>query len=45
MEGRHKSYPDSGKDDELVIVVGPPLRRIRCQDNATVLDIVAVEHM
>jgi hypothetical protein len=23
---RHKSYPNGGKDDELVIVVGPPLR-------------------
>jgi hypothetical protein len=40
---RHKSYPDGGKDDELVIVVGPPLRHLRRQDNATVLDIVVVE--
>jgi hypothetical protein len=40
---RHKSYPDDGEDDELVIVVGPPLRHLRRQDDATVLDIVVVE--
>jgi hypothetical protein len=38
--GRHKSYPDGGEDDELVIVVGPPLRHLRRQDDVTVLDIV-----
>jgi hypothetical protein len=41
--GRHKIYPDGGEDDELVIVVGPPLRHLRRQDDATVLDIVVVE--
>jgi hypothetical protein len=40
---RHKSYPNGGEDDELVIVVGPPLRHIWRQDDATVLDIVVVE--
>ena len=41
--GRHKSYPDGGEDDELVIVVGPPLRQLWRQDDATVLDIVVVK--
>ena len=41
---RHKSYPDGDEDDELVIIVGPPLRHLlRRQDDATVLDIVVVE--
>jgi hypothetical protein len=42
---RHKSYPKGGEDDELelVIVVGPPLRHLRRQDDATVLDIVVIE--
>jgi hypothetical protein len=40
---RHKSYPDGGEDDELVIVVGPSLRHLWRQDDATVLDIVVVE--
>jgi hypothetical protein len=40
---RHKSYPNGGKDDELVIVVGPPLRHLWHQDDAKVLDIVVVE--
>jgi hypothetical protein len=40
---RHKSYPNDGEDDELVIVVGPPLCYLRRQDDATVLDIVVVE--
>jgi hypothetical protein len=40
---RHKSYPNGGEDDELVIVVGPPLRYLWRQDDATVLDIVVVE--
>jgi hypothetical protein len=31
------------EDDELVIVVGPPLCHLRRQDDATVLDIVVVE--
>jgi hypothetical protein len=40
---RHKSYPNGDEDDELVIVVGPPLRHLWRQDDATVLDIVVVE--
>jgi hypothetical protein len=39
----HKSHPNGDEDDELVIVVGPPLRHLWCQDDATVLDIVVVE--
>jgi hypothetical protein len=41
--GRHKSYPDGGEDDELVTVVDHPLRHLRRQDDATILDIVVVE--
>jgi hypothetical protein len=41
--GPHKSYPDGGEDDELVTVVDPPLRHLRRQDEATILDIVVVE--
>jgi hypothetical protein len=40
---RHKNYPDGGEDDRLIIVVGPPLRHLRRQDDSTVLDIVVVE--
>jgi hypothetical protein len=41
---RHKSYPNGGEDDELVIIVGPPLcHLLRRQDDATVLDIVVIE--
>jgi hypothetical protein len=40
---RHKSYPDGGEDDKLVIAVGPPLCHLRRRDDATVLDIVVVE--
>jgi hypothetical protein len=40
---QHKSYHNGGEDDELVIIVGPPLRHLWRQDNATVLDIVVVE--
>jgi hypothetical protein len=40
---RHKSYPNGGEDDELVIVVGPPLRHLWRQDDAIVLNIVVVE--
>jgi hypothetical protein len=40
---RHKSYLNGGEDDELVIVVGPPLRHLWRQDDATVLDIVVIE--
>jgi hypothetical protein len=40
---RHKSYPDGGEDDELVTVIDPPLRHLRRQDDATILDIVVVE--
>jgi hypothetical protein len=40
---RHKSYSNGAKD-ELVIVVGPPLRHLWCQNDITVLDIVVVEH-
>jgi hypothetical protein len=42
--GRHKSYPDGCEEDELVIVVGPPLRHLWRRDDATVLDIVVVKH-
>ena len=41
--GRRKSYPDGGEDDELITVVDPPLRHLRRQDDATILDIVVVE--
>jgi hypothetical protein len=41
--GRHKSYPNGGEDDELVIAVGPPLRHFQRRDDTTVLDIVVVE--
>jgi hypothetical protein len=34
---------NGGKDDKLVIVVGPPLRHLWLQDDATVLDIVVIE--
>jgi hypothetical protein len=40
---RHKIYSNGGEDDELIIVVGPPLRHLWRQDDATVLDIVVVE--
>jgi hypothetical protein len=40
---RHKSYPNDVEDDEVVIVVGPPLRHLLRQDDATVLDLVVVE--
>jgi hypothetical protein len=39
-----QKLPNGGDDDELVIVVGPPLRRLWRQYDATVLDIVVVEH-
>jgi hypothetical protein len=39
----YKSYSDGAEDDELVIVVGPPLCHLRRQDDATVLDILVVE--
>jgi hypothetical protein len=41
--GRHKSYPGGGEDDEVVTVIDPPLRHLRHQDDATILDIVVVE--
>jgi hypothetical protein len=41
--GRSKSYRNGGEDDELVFVVGPPMRHLRRRDDATVLDIVVVE--
>jgi hypothetical protein len=41
--GRQKSYPDGGEDDELVTVVDPPLRHLRRQNDATILDIVVAE--
>jgi hypothetical protein len=28
-KGRYKSYPECGEDDELVIIIGPPLRHLR----------------
>ena len=34
---------NGGEDDKLVIVVGPPLRHLWRQDDATVLDIVVIE--
>jgi hypothetical protein len=40
---QHKSYPNGGEDDELVIVVGPSLHHLWRQDDATVLDIIVVE--
>jgi hypothetical protein len=40
---QHKSYPNGGKDDELVIVVDLSLRPLWRQDDATVIDIVVVE--
>jgi hypothetical protein len=40
---RYKSYRDGAEDDELVIVVGPPLCQLRRRDDVTVLDIVVVE--
>jgi hypothetical protein len=40
----HKRYPDGGEDDELIIAVGPPLRHLWRQDDATIHDIVVVEH-
>jgi hypothetical protein len=43
--GRHKSYPDGGEDNKLVTVVNPPLRHLRRQDDATILDIVVVERV
>jgi hypothetical protein len=39
-----KLYPNGGEDDKLVIVVGPPLRHLWRQDDATVLNMVVVEH-
>jgi hypothetical protein len=38
-----QKLPDSGKDEELVIAVCPPLRHLRRRDDATTLDIVVVE--
>jgi hypothetical protein len=35
--GRHKSYPDGGEDDELVIDGGPPLCHLQHRDDATIL--------
>jgi hypothetical protein len=43
--GPHKSYPDGGEYDELVIVFSPPLRHLWRQDDTTVLDIVVVERV
>jgi hypothetical protein len=40
---QHKSYPDSGDDDELVIAISPPKHHLRRRDDATVLDIVVIE--
>jgi hypothetical protein len=39
-----QKLPNGGEDDDLVIIVGPPLCHLqRRQDDATVLDIVVVE--
>jgi hypothetical protein len=43
--GWHKSYPDGGEDDELVIAIGPPLHHLQRRDNTTVFDIVVVERV
>jgi hypothetical protein len=40
---QHKSYPDGGEDDELIIAVGPPLRHLRRRDDTTIHDIIVVE--
>jgi hypothetical protein len=40
---QHKSYPDDGEDDELIIAVGPPVRHLRRRANVTVHDIVVVK--
>jgi hypothetical protein len=44
IKGRQAQNIPHGEDDELVIVVGLPLRHLRRQDDTTVLDIVVVEH-
>jgi hypothetical protein len=41
--GQHKSYPDDGEDDELIIAVGLPLRHLQHRDDVTIHDIVVVE--
>jgi hypothetical protein len=38
-----QKLPNGGDDDKLVIIVGPPLRHLWRQDDATVLDIVVIE--
>jgi hypothetical protein len=43
MQTGTKATPTVEGDDELVIVVGPPLRHLQRRDDATVLDIVVVE--
>jgi hypothetical protein len=43
LKAGRQSYPDGGKDDELVTVVDPPLRHLQCHDDATILDIIVVE--
>jgi hypothetical protein len=44
IKGRSaQNLPDGGEYDELVTVVDPPLRHLRRQDEATILDIVVVE--
>jgi hypothetical protein len=40
-----QSYLNGGEDDELVIVVGPPLRHLRHRDDAKVLAIVVVDRV
>jgi hypothetical protein len=40
---QHKKIPDGGEDDELIIVVGPPLRYLRRLDDVTVHDIIVIE--
>jgi hypothetical protein len=42
--GWHKSYPDGGEDDELLIAAIHPLCLLRRRDDATVLDIVVIKH-
>jgi hypothetical protein len=41
--GRHKSYPDSGEDDELVIAISPLMCHLWRRDDTTTFDIVVIE--
>jgi hypothetical protein len=43
FEDLRKPKAPNSEDEELVTVVDPPLRHLRRQDDATILDIVVVE--